>query len=104
MNTFNQIASDLSNTKNVTSGKMFGKQCLKNAKGKAFCAYFQDDMVFKLGKENLSALLSKYPGSTNWDPSGKGRPMKDWIQIPKDYKKEWMELAILALEFNEAHN
>lgn len=79
-------------------------RCLVNTKGKAFWAYFQDKLVFKLGKENLSSLLLKYPGSTKLDPSGKGRPMKDWIQIPIDYETAWMELAILALEFTEAQN
>ena len=78
-------------------GQMFGKPCLKK-NNKAFAAFFKGEMVFKLGKEDLSLILEKYPGSQNWDPSGKDRAMKDWIQIPADFLKDWDSLAKEAMD------
>ena len=43
-------------------------------------------MVFKLGKENMNGLIKKYPGSQLFDPSGKGRAMKDWVQVPTEFQ------------------
>ena len=72
--------------------QFFGKPCGKINK-KAFCAYFEDEMVFKVGKERVDELVQIYVGAKNFDPSGKGRAMKDWIQVPYIYKDEWEALA-----------
>ncbi|MEO0470329.1 MAG: hypothetical protein AAF206_11950 [Bacteroidota bacterium] len=79
-------------------GKMFGKQCGKIGK-KAFVAFFQDEMVFRIGREEVAALVEKYPGAQNWDPSGKGRPMKDWLQVPGIYRADWEKLAGRSVGF-----
>jgi len=79
-------------------GQMFGKPCGK-MNNKVFVSFFDDEMVFKIGKEEVDSLLTKYKNSKNWDPSGKGRAMKDWIQIPQEYKADWKKLATNALEF-----
>jgi hypothetical protein len=44
-------------------------------------------------------MLSQFEGSVLFDPSGKGRPMKDWLQIPETYKEQWPSLALQALDF-----
>lgn len=95
---YTQIAQTLAESHGVESGQMFGKPCLK-AGGKAFAAFYRDCMVFKIGREEVAQLIKKYPGSENWDPSGKGRPMKDWLQVPADFEEDWMTLAMRALEF-----
>ncbi|MFK7757861.1 MAG: hypothetical protein AB8B53_13105 [Flavobacteriales bacterium] len=77
-------------------GQMFGKPCGKLNK-KAFVAFYQDQMVFKIGKEEIAELLHKYEGAQNWDPSGKGRPMKDWIQVPAEFSNHWEGLAEKAI-------
>ena len=82
----------------VTLSNMFGKPCGKINK-KAFIAFFEDEMVFKIGREEIKELLYKYSGSKNWDPSGKNRAMKDWIQIPEEYKSDWSQLMQKAIEF-----
>lgn len=79
-------------------GNLFGKPCGKINK-KAFVAFFQDEMVFKIGREEISFLLAKYENAQNWDPSGKGKAMKDWIQIPNDYQADWPALANQAKDF-----
>lgn len=77
--------------KNVELSQMFGKPCLK-LNGKAFAAFFQEEMVFKLkGEVHQEAL--KLKGSKLFDPSGKGRPMKDWVQVPFVHRSKWEALA-----------
>ncbi len=81
-------------------GNLFGKQCGKINK-KAFVAFFQDEMVFKLGRETVDELKYKYEGSQNWDPSGKKRPMKDWLQVPNAYPNDWKILTKKATMYFE---
>ncbi|MCB0403524.1 MAG: hypothetical protein KDD51_01975 [Bdellovibrionales bacterium] len=95
---YNRIAASLlKKDDNVGAGKMFGKECLK-FKGKAFAAFHQKKMVFKIaGKAHETAMGLK--GSKLWDPSGKKRPMKEWVQVPVAHEKDWPKLAGLALEY-----
>ncbi|MEM9052260.1 MAG: hypothetical protein AAGC47_09435 [Bacteroidota bacterium] len=99
-NIFDQIASELQVEK-VLPSQMFGKPCLKIGK-KAFAVFYQDEMVFKVGREEVELLLEKYVGSQRFDPSGKGRAMKDWVQIPSEYFSDWQALAKDALEYVES--
>lgn len=85
-------------TEDAELGNMFGKPCGKLNK-KAFVAFFENEMIFKIGREETEQLLKKYEGSKNWDPSGKNRGMKDWIQIPQEYKSDWRALTMKAIEF-----
>lgn len=77
---FFQLIEALTENKNVVSGQMFGKQCLK-IKGKAFLALHKSALVFKLSGEEHKNAMSNI-GAVLWDPSGKGRPMKEWVAIP----------------------
>ena len=75
--------------------QMFGKPCFK-VNGKAFCSFFEEEMVFKLeGKSHEEALTLK--GARLFDPSGKKRPMKEWVQVPFSNKLKWPTLAEAAL-------
>ncbi len=49
------------------------------------------------GNGNENALAVK--GSKLFDPSGKGRAMKEWVQVPFDASKQWKTLALSALEY-----
>lgn len=93
---FDDIGQTLKDDFGIEISQMFGKPCFKINK-KAFASYFQDAMVFKLGKDRVDEMLMKYEGSLRWDPSGKNRPMKDWIQMPKPYENQWEALAKKAL-------
>ncbi|TCJ14149.1 hypothetical protein EPD60_09080 [Flaviaesturariibacter flavus] len=62
------------------AGKLFGKPCFKR-EGKAFLCLFQNEMVFKLTGPGHARALA-VPGAQLFDPSGKGRPMKEWVQVP----------------------
>lgn len=98
---FNDIGRELTALFGSSTGQLFGKPCLKTADKKAFAAFFIEEMVFKLGQQEISLLKNKYPNSTNWDPSGKKRPMKDWLQVPADFKEDWTMLAKEALRYVE---
>ena len=55
-------------------------------------------MVFKLNGEMHSNALS-LDASQLFDPSGKKRPMKEWVQVPFDYSDKWDEFANSAKEY-----
>jgi len=80
--------------------QMFGKPCFKTG-GKAFVCYFQQCMVFKLGGNEHAAALA-LPGSVLFDPSGKGRAMKEWVQVPSEHKAQWKKLAQAAYHYVRA--
>ncbi|MEV6768209.1 hypothetical protein AB0N05_06195 [Nocardia sp. NPDC051030] len=42
------------------------------------------------------------PGAELFDPSGKGRPFKDWVAIPHERAKEWPRFAETALGIQSA--
>ena len=83
--------------KGAEQSQMFGKPCFK-VNGKAFCSLFDDEMVFKLkGEPHEEALGLK--GARQFDPSGKKRPMKEWVQVPYTSKAKWPELAKAAMKY-----
>ncbi|MDA8886649.1 hypothetical protein OAD66_01930 [Bacteroidia bacterium] len=77
--------------------QLFGKPCFKINK-KAFFCFFQEKMVFKLFGEAHPEALSN-DGSKLFDPSGKGRPMKEWVQVSGNYSSSWETLAKSAFEY-----
>ncbi|WP_430401654.1 hypothetical protein [Fluviicola sp.] len=77
--------------------QMFGKPCFK-VNGKAFMSLFNNQLVFKLTGDAHSEALS-LDGSEAFDPSGKNRPMKEWVQVPFHYREKWGEFAKSALEY-----
>lgn len=77
--------------------QMFGKSCFK-IDGKAFMCLFERCMVFKLtGKDHETAIALK--GAILFDPSGKGRAMKEWVQVPYVHKDKWKALAKAAMGY-----
>jgi len=91
---FNLIGNDIPDS---IKGQLFGKTCFKVGK-KAYTCFFQNEMVFKLRGEEHSDALS-LDGARLFDPSGKGRPMKEWVQVPYDYKDLWENFALSAFKY-----
>jgi hypothetical protein len=83
--------------KGAEQSQMFGKPCFK-INGKAFMSFFGNEMVFKLAGDIHSEALS-LDGSQMFDPSGKKRPMKEWVQVPYDYKDTWTKFAKEAMKY-----
>ena len=94
---YENLVTYLTDNFDATSGQMFGKRCIK-INGKAGVALFKEYLVFKLPKEKLEEVLS-LEGSTLWDPSGKGRAMKEWVQIPIIYRAKFKAYAKSAAEY-----
>lgn len=92
-----EIASGLPD---AVQSQMFGKPCFK-INGKAFACFFQDCMVFKLtGATHAEAI--KLEGAQLFDPSGKGRAMKEWVQVPYAHKEAWKKLTLAAYNYVKA--
>lgn len=79
----------------IQSGQMFGKPCLKVA-AKAFVAQQNDVLAFKLSGQDHGVAMA-VPGAVLWDPSGKGRPMKEWVAIPSSENAGFRRFAEAAL-------
>jgi len=96
-NNYDAVASEITATSSATSGKMFGMPCLKH-NGKAFAGFYQGAMVFKLRAPQHAEALA-LPGARLFDPSGRGRPMKEWVEVPGEHASRWLELAREALRY-----
>lgn len=88
------------NIRETQQSQMFGKPCFKT-NGKAFICFFQSEMVFKLHGEAHQKALG-LEGAQLFDPSGKKRPMKEWVQIPSAFQEQWPYFAEKALEYVNA--
>lgn len=77
--------------------QMFGKPCFKIA-GKAFMCFFENEMVFKLTGDAHSKAIN-LEGAQLFDPSRKGRPMKEWVQVPFVHSDSWYHFAKMAAEY-----
>jgi len=95
---YEAVVSEMMATSLTTSGKMFGMPCLKNSNGKAFAGYFEGTMVFKLGGASHAEALA-LPGAKLFDPSERGRPMKEWVMVPFEHSSRWLELARDAFDY-----
>lgn len=85
------------NINGAEQSQLFGKPCFKIG-GKAFVCFFQNEMVFKLRGESHRAALN-LEGAQLFDPSGKKRAMKEWVQVPAAYSDDWAAYGILAMEY-----
>jgi hypothetical protein len=63
--------------------QLFGKQCYK-LDGKPYVCFFEDRMVFKIKGQTHERAL-QLDSSCLFDPSGKKRPMKEWVQVNVSY-------------------
>ena len=94
---FATVVAALTKSADAASGKMFGMPTLTTG-GKAFAGLFKDRMVFKLrGKDHARALALS--GSRLFDPSGRGRPMKEWVEVPAKHAAQWTRLARQAVAY-----
>ncbi len=93
---FDSLAAEFSRAGAVTA-KMFGARAITLRK-KAFACLQADAIAFKLdvgSPEHTRALA--IPGAGLWDPSGMGRPFKDWVLAPAVDGPVLTELAESAL-------
>ncbi|MBC3933768.1 hypothetical protein H8K47_00215 [Undibacterium sp. CY7W] len=94
---YEQLVLNFADDPQVVAGQMFGKACLKVA-GKAFLAQHKETIVFKLRGESHARALA-LTGAVLWDPSGKGRPMKEWVAVPYSGRQVFASLATASYEY-----
>ena len=90
---FEALVDAYADTLGVTTGKLFGHPCLK-VEGKAYSVLFVGAVVFKLGREEVARLQERHPSVHHPDPSGKNRPMRDWMEAPAELARHcpsWAE-------------
>lgn len=88
---FNELTNEMPDVK---PGKMFGALCMKTANGKSAAMFWQDNIVVKLSGDQLSEATG-LEGVQLFQPM-EGRPMKEWVQIPFEYKDRWKEFALIS--------
>ncbi|MGK5556794.1 hypothetical protein ACSNOI_34815 [Actinomadura kijaniata] len=95
---FRRVGAELADL-GVAISSMMGRPALKDRDGKVFASLQRDGaMVFRLVRdtpEHTAALA--LPGASLFDPSGRGREVKDWVVVPHSCAAQWTDLAETAL-------
>jgi hypothetical protein len=94
---FDEIVDDLA-PRGVLPGALFGARSL-TLEGTAFACLKSDQLAVKLGAGTAAyADALAIDGAGPFDPSGKGRPFKDWVALPSAQSDEWGRLAEAGLD------
>jgi hypothetical protein len=94
---FDGIVEDLGK-RGVLSGALFGARSL-TFDGTAFACLKGGRLAVKLGAGSaLHAEALALPDAELFDPSGKGRPFKDWVAITPAQSEHWTRYAEAALD------
>jgi len=90
MDPYRQMVDELLADREVAEAKMMGMPTLKVGRS-MFGGVFEGALVVKVGRERVQELIESGRADP-FDPSGRGRPMKDWAQVhePAD---DWLALA-----------
>ena len=95
---YDEIADDLAaRDPNVELSQMMGMPCIKSG-GKMVIGYSSaGEMVFKLPDEKEHEKALGLDGAHLFDPSGRGKPFKEWVQVPAVHESKWAGLADTAI-------
>jgi TfoX/Sxy family transcriptional regulator of competence genes len=87
---YRQVVHELLADPEVSEAKMMGMPALKRG-GKMFGGFYDGALVVKLGRARVDELIAGGRAAP-FDPSGRGRPMRDWALVaePAD---DWAALA-----------
>jgi len=82
----------------VQLSQMMGMPCVK-ARGKMVLGFSGSSgaMVFKLTAPEVHAEALALEGAQLFDPSGEGRPFKQWVVVPAAHAERWESFAEHAL-------
>jgi TfoX/Sxy family transcriptional regulator of competence genes len=88
---YRRVVEELLDTDpDVNQTQMMGMPSLK-AGGKLFAGFSENVLVVKVGRDRVAELIGSGRGEA-FDPSGRDRPMRDWValSLPAD---DWSELV-----------
>ena len=93
---YDELAEALAD-RGVVASSLFGSPTLKVNK-KAFAGLRGDAVSFRLvaGTSEHGEALA-LDGAALLDPSGMGRPMKDWVLVPVAHSGKWLGYADAAI-------
>jgi hypothetical protein len=103
---FDEIAADLeARDPDVQLGQMMGHPCIK-AGGKIIASFQseKDSIAFKLPDEAEREKALALEGTVAFEPMGKGRVMKAWVDVPLGHAAKWAELADTALRLRKENS
>jgi hypothetical protein len=87
---YRRIVHELRADPEVTEALMMGRPSLKRG-SKMFGGFRDGELLVKLGRERVEELIDA-GRARPFDPSGRGRPMKDWALVPEP-TDDWLALA-----------
>ena len=96
---YDELVDDLcARNDDVEPAQMMGMPCVKRG-GKMVIGFARGEggMVFKLPDPAAHARALALDGAHLFDPSGAGRPFKEWVVVPEAHAREWESFAHHAL-------
>jgi len=91
--TWEELVADVTARHPLHESKMFGMPCLKRENGKVVAGHWKDGgLNVKLTDESAREKALALPGAEPFDP-GMGRPMREWVLVPKALSDEWARLV-----------
>ena len=97
---YDELVDDLcARNDDVELSQMMGMPCVK-ARGKMVAGFSggYGAMVFKLTDPEVHARALALEGAVLFDPSGQGRPFKQWVVVPPAHADQWESFADHALK------
>jgi TfoX/Sxy family transcriptional regulator of competence genes len=89
MSAYRDVVAELRADPAVSEGRMMGMPALKVGR-KMFGGLYRDRLVVRIGRERVAELVEAGRAEP-FDPSGLGRPMKDWAVLRP--APDWLALA-----------
>jgi hypothetical protein len=96
---YDELVDDLcARNDDVEPAQMMGMPCVQRG-GKMVIGFARGEggMVFKLPDPAAHARALALDGAHLFDPSGAGRPFKEWVVVPEAHAREWESFAHHAL-------
>ena len=94
---YDEICSDLvARNADVQLGQMMGMPAIKRG-GKMIGGFWREAMVFKLPDQAQREAALALEGAALFDPSERGRSMKEWVAVPAAHGDRWSGLADQAV-------
>jgi TfoX/Sxy family transcriptional regulator of competence genes len=87
---YRQVVHELLADPEVSEAKMMGMPALKRG-AKMFGGFYDGALVVKLGRARVDELIAAGRAAP-FDPSGRGRPMRDWALVAEPVD-DWPALA-----------